>query len=87
MGKRWIHYATNKKDCSGDWRPDSQGTTTECGKTAKRIMATKKMDRVTCPMCLEIMKRGNWYCSIHGFLPDAKVDNDETCEDCGNNVA
>ena len=50
----WTHYS---KDDPLFWR-DSDGTTTACGKTARRISHTNNMDNVTCPRCIESIKQG-----------------------------
>ncbi len=62
-----------------------------CGKDVHpnhhRANTTDIMDHVTCPSCLEILQRENWYCPEHKFINDMNVTNDETCANCGRSVA
>ncbi len=74
--KSWIHFAGEAQE----------GKTTTCGKTAHQIYKTNNYNNVTCPRCLELMKLNNWYCEEHGFIADATVTNNETCEICGREV-
>ena len=60
---------------------------TSCGKTAKRIRATKNSNEVSCDLCIEILKKTIWHCPEHGFIEDAHVTNNETCEICGSELS
>lgn len=77
----WIHAAIG--DFNRSLTPKEQNETTECGKTARRIMATFNKDQVTCPPCLTKLKEDNWFCDEHGFIEDINVEFDETCSTCG----
>lgn len=79
-----IHMAVGK--FNGVLTPTDQVETTLCGKTARRILATKFMDDVTCTLCVRKLKEENWHCPEHGFIADAQVQPDSTCERCGKNV-
>lgn len=79
MKKPWIHYAELKK-------PGEKWTGTWCGKTAQRIPKTSNPNAVTCPRCIEEMKKAIYYCDVHGFLDSSDVRNDETCDYCGAKV-
>lgn len=59
---------------------------TLCGKTSPRSHRTKIANDVTCPRCVEDMKKSMWYCPEHGFIDDAHVTNDEKCDMCGNDL-
>jgi len=47
----WVHYS---KHDPLFWR-DEDGTTTACGKTARRIRHTAEKTMVTCPRCLDVI--------------------------------
>lgn len=61
-----------------------------CGKDVSpnhyRANTTDIMDSVSCPHCIEELRRDNWYCPKHGFIADKNVNNDETCDQCGRSV-
>lgn len=65
---------------------NANGETTSCGKTARRINVTKDKNDVTCPRCIERLKRENWFCAEHGFLEDNEVTLEETCLHCGKSA-
>ncbi len=73
----WIHYIKN------DYTSCGKGDTYRlfCGPR----MVTRLND-VTCPRCIEALKKSHWYCPTHGFIDDTNVTNDEKCETCGQNV-
>ena len=82
----WVHYSF------GGWVPslkrNSNGETTLCGKTARRIRVTKIKDEVTCPRCKELLIADNWYCSnCDKFLKAEEVTFDETCIHCGRKLS
>jgi hypothetical protein len=70
----WTHF---KKD------PWSDVEMTPCGKSARRIVSTKYMNRVTCPRCIEALKIDNLYCPNHGFVEDYDVNENYKCGTCG----
>lgn len=48
----WAHYSEEDPHF---WR-DGDGTTTLCGKTARRISHTNHVAEVSCPRCQKIIK-------------------------------
>ncbi len=80
----WVHYSF------GGHVPmlerNDKGETTLCGKTARRIRATRIKTGVTCVRCIERLKEDNWFCEEHGYIADENVRNDETCDICGREV-
>ncbi|GAG26664.1 unnamed protein product [marine sediment metagenome] len=82
--QEWIHYSF------GGHVPmlerNDKGETTLCGKTARRIRATRDKNGVTCLGCIEGLKEDSWFCEEHGFIADEDVRNDETCDYCGARV-
>jgi len=89
LQQRWLHYhplGTNVR-----FLPESNGPSTICGKTGRYRLfrgpaIVKDPNQVTCPRCIEELKKQKWYCPNHGFLKDEDVENDETCTYCGEKV-
>ena len=64
---------------------------TACGKTSKyRLFCgpaiVAQLSAVTCPLCIEVLKKTHWHCPVHGFVDDREVTFEESCEMCGNPV-
>ena len=73
----WIHYLN--------------GDITACGeKDTYRLHCgphmTSRLPDVTCPRCIESLKKTHWYCPKHGFINDEHVTFQETCDICGEYV-
>ncbi|MFA5300264.1 MAG: hypothetical protein WC389_18910 [Lutibacter sp.] len=75
--KQWIHCSK-----TGVYTP--LNITTTCGKEARRIHVTSKLNNVTCPRCIEKLKENYWHCPECGFIDDSHATNDEKCEVCGS---
>ena len=71
--RKWCHFLLGSESRES----------TPCGKTSRLIRSTKYMDAVTCPRCLSKLKEDNWFCPEHGFIDDANVTFQETCDECG----
>ena len=73
--KKWVH-------CS--WTPlrANLDIKTTCGKKTRALRVVKLND-VTCPRCLEILKMNFWYCDTCGFIDGRNVTDEECCEICG----
>jgi len=83
--KQWVHFQDHEFDLSKPgFAEDSQ--TTICGKTARRIIATRDKDAVTCRRCIEKLKETEWWCPNHGFIPGESVTFEEVCDICGQDV-
>ena len=85
MKKRWVHCFF-PGSLGVPFQDQIDGKTTLCGKTAISIHGTQYKNDVTCPRCLEEMKKRFWFCEKHGFIADKEVTNNETCEHCGRDV-
>lgn len=71
--RSWIHYIKDGL--------------TACGKDTYCLFCgprmTDKVENVTCPRCIEVLKKTHWYCPEHGFIDDENVTFGENCEFCG----
>ena len=88
MKHRWVHY--HKLGTDTKYLPDNAQTTL-CGRTTKSksyngLPITNQLSQITCPRCIEILKKSHWYCSNCGFIDSHHVTNDEHCEICSNPV-
>jgi hypothetical protein len=77
---RWIHYKVSDYALFG--------FVAACG--AKKPMCehprTQKLNEITCPRCVDVLKMSNWHCPEHGFIDSIHVTNDEKCDICGSKL-
>jgi rRNA maturation protein Nop10 len=76
---KWIHHRSYKYTL--------KGYSTACGKTSERIPHSRDVNEVTCPRCLEEMKKVMYFCNEHGFIDGIEVTYDEKCDYCGDDVS
>ncbi len=84
---RWVHY----HQMGAGVKASSLSASTICGKTNyfrphEGPSITNQLSAITCPRCIDVLKRDRWYCPTHGFIDDKNVTFEETCEICGNGV-
>ncbi len=53
--QNWIHFSFG--GTIPMLKRDKDGKTTPCGKTARRISVSKDINMVTCPRCIEGLRR------------------------------
>ena len=77
---QWVHYKISSYECFG--------FTAICGRQSPQCEheRTTILNNVTCPRCIEELKKQHWYCANDGFIDPVSVTNDETCELCGEDV-
>ena len=88
--KRWTHYYVRSQ-------PEGSAAiiASPCGKQVLENSAafdvdfafTQRLDRVTCPRCIEELKKTHYHCPEHGFIAGKEVTFDEKCDYCGSPVS
>ena len=75
--RQWAHYRVNESKACGNENKY---------RLFRGPYLTGQISLVTCPRCIEILKKSHWYCPEHGFIDDNNVTYEETCEFCGEPV-
>jgi hypothetical protein len=76
----WTHYRI------GDY--SLFGFKAICGRESPMCehSRTTTLNHVTCPRCIEELKKKYWYCPIHKFIDDVHVTNNCECKLCGSKL-
>ncbi len=48
---------------------------------------TEEIRKVTCPLCIEILKEDNWYCNNCGLIDDDYITDEGICVLCGEDIS
>lgn len=78
----WVHFIKGEKGRGGFALCGKENNyRSHCGPSM-----VNSREFVTCPRCVEVLKKSHWWCPEHGFIDDINVTNDEKCETCGLDV-